>query len=509
MRLENITGFYCKSFFKIIFFGLLQNFKMVKKTTNLEGKVLSILKKYLIFLIIAFFASLYSFIGIVKYDHYQTGLDLAIYVQQYFFYTHGKLPFVTLYPTLGDLAWADHFSPSLVLLTPFYFLWRDPKILLILQPFIYLTGAYAIWSVAKEKLKNTFLAYALSIAFCLFFGVQFPLTFDFHEATMAAATIAWLLWAMEKKKWWYLAVLSVIGAGFKEDMPLYIFSLGIYLVLARRNWKLGSIMAALSISYFLYITKIIMPGISHIGVKVESTTFFSLSPSYLFSVFFSSPIKIHTIILCLASFLFVPLLSGWFILLLLAHFFINFADPNFPGRWGIYLHYRGYVGAILSFGFIYGYLKLQKLFPNIFAKNKSKIIFGILLLLDSMLMDVALHLPLNTLSKSQFYYTEKWIKDNNYIVSKIPGDGILLTQNDLTPQVSFRQYVYYYPQHVNEAKYIFLDLHPDYGLEAIDFWLSGSNEGKVVNSVQSLLFHKKYKIIQKAGDAILMERINK
>src|SRR4051812_25966607 len=65
-------------------------------------------EKYVIFILIFLFAALYTFIGITKYLHYQTGLDIAIYVQSMWFYTHLKLPWVTLYPTFGDLVWADH-----------------------------------------------------------------------------------------------------------------------------------------------------------------------------------------------------------------------------------------------------------------------------------------------------------------------------------------------------------------------------------------------------------------
>src|SRR5258708_19165855 len=101
-----------------------------------KGKIAVLVNNYAIYFLILLFGALYSFIAITKYLHYQTGLDLAIYVQTFWFYTHFKLPYVTLYPTFGDLVWADHFSPSLVLLTPLYFLWKDPSALLLFQSFL-------------------------------------------------------------------------------------------------------------------------------------------------------------------------------------------------------------------------------------------------------------------------------------------------------------------------------------------------------------------------------------
>lgn len=495
---------------------------MIKKVNKTQSATIALyFQRYLIFFIIVLFSFTYSFIGIVKYNHFQTGLDLAIYVQQYYFYLHARLPHVTLWPTLGDLVWADHMSPSLILLTPFYYFWHDPRVLLIVQPFIYLSGAFAVWDIAKKRTGSLFFAYSLALVFCLFFGVQFPLTFDFHEATMGAATIAWVLWALDKQKWISFAIFSVIGMGFKEDMPLYIFAIGIYLIIARINWKVGLLSSLFSLSYFLLITQILMPSFHHIGVKTESTSFFSFNPLYLYKTFFDSPIKIQTIFLCFSSFLFVPFLSGWFILIAFAHFLINFADPHFPGRWGIYLHYRGYVAGILSFGFIYGYERLEKWLPKVFTRQTGKISVSCLLLLMGIFMDIALHLPLNILVKKQFYYTEQWIRDNNTVINKLPAEGVLLTQNSLAPQVAFRQYVYYFPEHLYDAKYILLDLHKDRMHESINFWLSDyfryhevnptlyrvkGNESNVQALVSYLIQNKQFTVIVQAGDTELLKR---
>ena len=114
--------------------------KKSKKKSDIYKKFFIFWDKYMIFFLIGLFGSLYSFIAITKYLHYQTGLDIAIYIQSMWFYTHFQLPYVTLYPTYGDLVWADHFGPSLILLTPFYMLWKDPRMLLILQSFIFDPG---------------------------------------------------------------------------------------------------------------------------------------------------------------------------------------------------------------------------------------------------------------------------------------------------------------------------------------------------------------------------------
>ena len=478
-----------------------------KKTTLIKKAHLSkVITSYAIYVLIVIFGCLYAFIGITKYIHYQTGLDLAIYVQSFWFYTHFSLPYVTLSPTYGDLVWADHFSPSLMLLTPFYFLWPDPKTLIVLQSFIYTAGAYPVYRFAKEKLQSQMLALALAFSFLTFFGTQNPLTFDFHLGTIAASFLPWILWAMFKKKWKIFVVLCVVASGFKEDMPLYVATLSLYLILSRKNWKLGGILLVVSIAYEVLITKYIMPSLVHYAQKTFSVAYFKLDPAYLWALFFDNPAKMHTVFLSFANYLFIPLFSGPFLLLPFAHFFINFSNPEYPGRWDIYLHYRAYLTSIMAFGTILGLVGLAKRWPKVFARSTFKNIIASLLVVTALLFDFFLHLPLNSLAKKQFYYKENWIADNDKIARKIPEDAYLLTTNHLAPQVSYRKHVYYFPQHIDEADYIFVDLHPNQPI--INFWYSAHIQEDLDNHIKSIIRSKKYVIVEKSGDAYLLKRNN-
>lgn len=464
------------------------------------------LEKYLIFVLIGLFTCLYSIIAITKYIHFQTGLDLAIYVQTFWYYSHFHLPFVTLYPTYGDLVWADHFTPSLMLLTPLFWIWRDPRMILIFQSLAFTTAAYPIFRFAKKQLKHTFFAYALAFMFLTFFGVQYPVTFDFHEANMAAALLPWVLWSMFEGKWIIFVVLASIMSGFKEDAPLYVSGLATYLIVTRKNWKLGLPLLVLSFSYFLLVTEILMPSFAHNAAKVFSTSYFSFTFQYLWSVFFNSPIKIHTMLLSFYNFLFLPLLAGPFLILPFVHFFINFSNPDFPGRWGIYLHYRGYLAAIFGFGTVLGYLNLLKWKPTWFKRNKVKTCFAILVILNAFFMDVTLHLPLNIFAKKQFYYQEPWIKDNERVIQHIPANAYVVTMNSLAPQIALRENIFYYPQNVNKADYIFVDLHPNQ--PPVSFWLTSDtsdNEGQLREEIMQLVKENTYSIYYQSGDAFLLK----
>lgn len=463
-----------------------------------------LLKSYLIFGLIGFFAFLYSFIAITKYLHFQTGLDLAIYVQTFWFYIHLLLPRVTLYPTYGDIVWTDHFSPSLFLFTPFYLLFRDPRILLIFQSVFLCFGAYPLFRFTREYLESTILAFALTFVYLVSFTVQYPLTFDFHMATIAAAFLPWILWSMFREKWKTLIFLSILASGFKEDMSIYIAAIGIYLFISRKKWKLGLCLAVIGTAYVLYITKILMPSLASAAVKTYYFPYLELNSNFFISVLFDSPIKQTTMLFSFINYLLLPFLSGSFFFLPVIHFFINFANHDFPERWGLYMHYRSYLGPILAFATVIALKNLMKIKPKIFNISRTKVLFSIVFVANALFLDIYLHLPLNTLLKKQFYYDEPWIADNNSVIKQIPVNAYLLTTNHLFPQTAFREHIFEYPKNLQKAEYILLDIRKNQ--PAIDYWLTAGNEVDYQSKIARLLETNALTITAKSNEIILLKR---
>jgi hypothetical protein len=111
------------------------------------------------------------------------------------------------------------------------------------------------------------------------------------------------------------------------------------------------------------------------------------------------------------------------------------------------------------------------------------------------------------LAKQQFYYKESWIHDNDEIVKKIPKDAYLVTVNNLSPQVAYRKNIFYYPQNIRKAEYIFVDLHPNQPIT--NFWLTRPNYEAFKKDIDKLLAKKAYVIVYKSNDALLLQRNTK
>lgn len=461
----------------------------------------SFYNRYCIFSLILLFSFFYSTISIIKYIHFQTGLDLAIYVQTFWNYTHFHLPYVTLHPTYGDIVFADHFTPSLFLLTPLYALLPDPKTLLVFQSLFFCIGAYPIFKFAKKTLKSTTLSLALSFVFLVSFSAQNPLTFDFHPNVFAASFLPWIFWTLFERRWKTFLVLCFLSIGGNEDMSLYLAGTGLYLVLSRLNRKIGIFVLCASVLYFLFITQVVMPALVHNTVKDYSNLKYSINP---FEIFLGSSQKIVTTFAILENYLFTALFSGWFFLLTILHLFINFASKTDVGRENLLLHYRTYIDSISAFSSILGILFLQKRF-KIFKNKKILCDLGAIFILNAVLLDLLLHLPLNSFSKSAFYFQEPWITDNNTIINKIPKDASLLTLNSLAPQTAYRQTVYYFPQHKDKVDYIVADTRPNQ--PAINTWASAESPTEYIRLVNEVISKKEFKIIDRSGNTILLKRI--
>ena len=160
----------------------------------LKGRVFGDRKtiKYsnILIFISALFAILFSFYSILKaYTINAYAWDLGLYSQAFYSSIHGQLFYTSL---LGESYLAEHFSPFMFLLVPFFYIYPSPYTLLVIQavfisfasvPLYYIS--LHIFSNMKEKYpksaKNPQLyAFIVAIAFLLSPLTESPIYFDFH-----------------------------------------------------------------------------------------------------------------------------------------------------------------------------------------------------------------------------------------------------------------------------------------------------------------------------------------
>jgi uncharacterized membrane protein len=196
----------------------------------------------------------------MRHESYHSfGFDLGVFDQAFWNTTQGR-PFET---TMGlgpapHSQLADHFSPILWLLVPFYTLFPHPETLLVVQTLALTLGAWPIYLLAKLKLPAGYALVWVALYF-LFLPLAFINLYDFHEITLAVAPLGFALYFLEKgeRRWFLVSLLVTLLV--KEEMGLIAAGFGAYALLGKRDWKLGLGVVVGSMLAFFTIVQVAIP----------------------------------------------------------------------------------------------------------------------------------------------------------------------------------------------------------------------------------------------------------
>jgi uncharacterized membrane protein len=160
---------------------------------------------YLIFVSILIYAIVFSYFTCLKHYTFSSYAgDLGIFNQA--FYTtvfHGKLFYYTVenYVNPSSTYFAIHFSPILFTLVPFYAINPRPETLLILQSWILALGAFPLYLMVKETVKDKKLALLAGLAYLLYPALQGANWFDFHPQAFYPLLIFSMYYFFVKERW--------------------------------------------------------------------------------------------------------------------------------------------------------------------------------------------------------------------------------------------------------------------------------------------------------------------
>jgi len=456
----------------------------------------------LLFLWLIILSVLYSLLSILRHVHFQSGgFDLGIYDQAIWQYAHFLFPYNTI---KERFILGDHFTLTLPLLAPLYWIWDNVKILLIFQSVWICFSALAIYLVAKARKFSPFICFSIAFIYSLFYGIQFAISFDFHPIILGVGLFAWLVYFLESKRKKLLFITLILVLLTQEDMGFALAGIGFIYFLKKDYRKLSILFIILGILVSLIEIKIV--GVFS-PVGYEYAPHISLSPFQIIKQLFDDPQKIQTWSYSLGWFSFLPIFSLGAMAAItsnLAQFFVTGHD--FSRMWSPFMHHRAILVIFLSLGTLetLGFIKkMNKKFLNL---N----LIVLLLLLSALSQQFIFHFPLNKLTKSVYWKEESWMKDNENLFKQISQNASIATAQDLIPHLSHRKEIYIvYPkimtknrtcnncwwlEFAGKPQYMVLDLHSNQWLTQI----LESNEN----------FQSAVKNMEKAGKIIKVTNIN-
>ncbi len=398
------------------------------------------------------------------YSFHSFSFDLGWQNQVFYTLVHKGWPRVTLFIDLAHMG--NHFQPLYYLLAPIYALFQDPVTLLVLQALFLASSAVPLYLIAKKRLKNVFLSVIISAVFLLYPALHGLNTFDFHGLVLFIPIITFMLYFLETdrmKPFWVFFALALIT---REDTPVTLIGVGLYIFLIMKKRKLGVLVTASSFIYFFIVlfTMSALGGFANTenytaialtesqGFKGALITLFT-NPFFAFKhVFFNSDKLVYLFQIFLPV-LFLPFFAPKRMLIALPGFAIILLSSHDP-QYSIDFQYSAHIISLVFYMSIYGIENIQRKWPQV--KN---VVVAIPLLSAGIFMNYEYGLILS----KRFHGIPKATEREKIAYSffeDIPRNASLVTNSRLYPHLSGREEINLICRMDEDIEYILADLYP-------------------------------------------------
>ncbi|MCA1705467.1 MAG: DUF2079 domain-containing protein, partial [Actinobacteria bacterium] len=210
----------------------------------------------------ATYIALFSYWSVKNHQGFGTaGFDLGLLDQGVWLLSVFKAPFVTI---MGLDLLGDHTSFILLFLVPFYWLFDSAAVLLVAQSVALGAAAIPLFMVAREKLRDEFLALLVAVAYLVHPATGWINTENFHPDSFDVPLVFLAFYFVMLKRWTWFYVSVALLLMVKEDVALFTLPLGIYVAFAHDR-RVGLITSVASMLWFVAAFLLILPGINGAG----------------------------------------------------------------------------------------------------------------------------------------------------------------------------------------------------------------------------------------------------
>lgn len=274
--------------------------------------------------VVAAFAALAVSHSLLRFRNFEAkGYDLGIFDQAVRQYALGKPPIV---PVKGEdfHLLGDHFHPIIALLAPLYWVWDDPRMLNIAMVALLASSAVPVYLIIRRWLGHT-TALLSAAALLLWWPIQAIVNWDFHEIAFGVPIIAWIIWAVERERFWIAVGLAASLLTVREDMGATLLAVATVLGI-RRAWWPAVVTAALGATGIWVAVGVVIPHFAPAGefqyweytalgasAGAAAVTIFT-QPWNAVAALFDHPLKVGLWLLHLVPLWLAPLLSSYFLL---------------------------------------------------------------------------------------------------------------------------------------------------------------------------------------------------
>jgi uncharacterized membrane protein len=435
------------------------------------------------YLLITVFILFFLFLSVGRHYALKSYLnDLGTYDQVVWNTLHGNFFKMTcsmingVYDYLGG-----HFSLILLMFVPLYAIKASPVWFLAFQSLAVGLGAIPIYWMAREKLKNYWVALIFLFSYLLNPFLHNALLYDFHEVVLAVVFASWGFYFLEKKNDKAFIICSFLLALSQEHMALLVFMMGLYAYFIQKRKKFGLWVSGISISYVLLIMLFVIPHFSSLGKQShlyedpqygnryywlgstvpEIIKNIAYYPDGVARVLLSKDRLLYLFYLILPVFSLV--LYAWPIVVTFPILLISLLSSN-PMTYSLYFYHSAiiipfvYFSAILTFR---QWFLTEKFLRRLF----------LIAIVCSSFYSLYFFSLVGISGKGIFseYRPGAHARKISEIKKIIPASASLSVQHNLGPHFSEREEIYRFPVNKDEAEYVLLDRTNPYGKKLSHF----------------------------------------
>jgi uncharacterized membrane protein len=266
---------------------------------------------------------------------------------------HGFRAPVLFGPSGGSLL-AGHANFVLYLFVPFYWLSPRAETLLILQSVLLGFAALPLYGFAKTQVPR-WSAAMVSSAYLLYAPLHGLNFYDFHYLPTCIFFLFSLFWALATHRTVLLWLIWAICVSIREDVPVGLATLGVFMIFTGYRLRTGVWMAILSVAAFVLIKFVVMPmagtwwfanlykELMPPGVKGYGGVVMTLltNPTYVLSTLLTEE-KLTYALHLLAPLVFLSLRRWAYVWLLFAGFFFTLLTTDYKPTVSISFQYTSH-----------------------------------------------------------------------------------------------------------------------------------------------------------------------
>jgi uncharacterized membrane protein len=448
-------------------------------------------------------AVVYASYALLRFHTFLAGsYDLVIFDQAIRSYSRFHLPvsivkgvhngFGPDFAVLGD-----HFSPILALLAPLYWIWDDPRTLLLAQAVLFAAAIPPLWVFTRRELGST-AAYCVAGAYAVCWPIASAIAFDFHEAAFAPVLTAVMLERFQAGRLWHGVLAALALLLVKEDTGLLVAGYGLYLFLSKRERTLGGAFIVVGLAWTWLAARVLIPAFGGdpdyywaygaLGDDLPSAISRAVTrPWDAVQLLITPPIKAGTLALLLLPLLLAPLRSP-LVLAALPLLAERMLASRFGHWWEPRFHYNAFVVVVLLAAGVDGVRRLN-------VRRRVATMWAAAVLAIAVVL--AGFFPMVSVLNPDNYRRDARMRAAAAAVAAVPSGALVEAPNALGPQLSGRARVLLWDERPRWAPWVIADI----GAPTFPFFSVTAQRDRL-----TLLLRSGYHVVRQDAGFIVLTR---